>query len=95
MFSIADVKKLALLSRLKLSEKEMEKLVGELSSIMSFVDQIEGAPRTEQDEKPLQINVLRPDTDAYTKGLFAEKILAAAPSREGRLFKVKKIITRS
>ena len=94
-FSLADVKKLALLARLKLTEGEMEKLTGELSSIMSFVDQIQKASAKLNENKALLRTVMRSDTDPYPKGVFAKNLLAAAPKREGKYFKVKKILTRS
>jgi len=95
MFSLTDVKKLALLSRISLSSKEMERLTGELSSILQYVDQIKLVKEAAKNEIAPLRNVMRSDTDAYPRGTFSEKILATAPSREGRFFKVKKIITRS
>lgn len=95
MFSVEDVKKLAELSRIELSQKEMEKLSDELSKIVGFVDQIQKAPTSHDAKTPELRNVLREDGEPYERGVFSEKLLEAAPSREGNFIKVKKIISRS
>ncbi len=95
MFGTDDVKKLAALARIELGKAETEKLAKELSSIVSFVDQVQRAPTGTEEDKPSLRNVMRDDIDPYPRGAFSEKLLSAAPKREGRYFKVRKIITRS
>lgn len=93
--SLDEVKKLALLSRIELSNDELVTIQSEIEAILSYVETIQQVPLTEADDTsphlPLQ-NVMRDDTDAYAPGVFTEALMAQAPRREGALVKVKKIL---
>jgi aspartyl-tRNA(Asn)/glutamyl-tRNA(Gln) amidotransferase subunit C len=90
-----DVKKLAALSRLSLTDAEMEKLQGEITSILAYIDTIQ---KVELPEVPagtvyLDIeNVMRDDTNPHEPGAFTEDLLKQAPKRDGNYLKVKKIL---
>lgn len=90
-----EVKKLAELSRLALTDAEVETLRGEIDSILSYVDTIQKVelPPVPDASPYLDVeNVMRDDTDPHEGGAFTDAILAQAPKREGRYIKVKKIL---
>jgi len=88
-----EVKYLAELSRIKLSEEEIEKITGEIDSILGYVSQIkEASGQLGEKEKPLLRNVMREDKVTHKPEEFSEKLLEIAPDREGNYLKVKKIL---
>jgi len=93
--SLDEVKKLAELSRIALSEEEMEKMRGEIDSILEYIDTIQ---KVELPSAPSgsvyfdEVNVMREDADPHEAGIHMEKLLAQASRREGNYLKVKKIL---
>ncbi len=88
------VKRVALLSRLSLSDAELALYVRQLASILSYIDKL-----NEVDIKDVQPtshalptlkNVFR--KDILKPSLKTEDALKNAPSKEGAFFKVPKII---
>jgi aspartyl-tRNA(Asn)/glutamyl-tRNA(Gln) amidotransferase subunit C len=92
----AQVKKVAKLSRLELTEAEMEEFTGQLSVILDYVEKM-----NELDTESVQplahclpiSNVFR--EDVVKDSLGTEKTLANAPQRDGEFFKVPKILDDS
>ena len=89
----AQVKKVAKLARLELSEAEVEEFAGQLSAILDYVARMNEL-NTEGVEPlahclPIS-NVLR--EDIVKESLGTEKTLANAPQRDGAFFKVPKIL---
>jgi aspartyl-tRNA(Asn)/glutamyl-tRNA(Gln) amidotransferase subunit C len=92
--SAADVKKLAKLSRLKLTDKEVAKYQDELSAILSYVEKLQKVD-TMGLEPTSQVtglkNVVRPD-ELMDYGTTPDELLKNAPAVEAHQFKVKRII---
>jgi len=92
----AQVRKVAKLSRLELTEAEVEEFTGQLSAILGYVEKM-----NELDTDGIEplahclpvSNVLR--EDRVTESLGTEKALANAPQRDGDFFKVPKILDDS
>lgn len=89
----AEVRKVAKLSRLDLSEEEIEEFTGQLSAILDYVAKMNELDTT--GVEPLAhclpiSNVFR--EDVVKKSLGTEKTLANAPQRDGAFFKVPKIL---
>ena len=89
----AQVRKVAKLARLELSDKEVEEFSGQLSAILDYVERMNQL-NTEGIEPlahclPIH-NVFREDT--VKESLGTEKTLANAPQRDGAFFKVPKIL---
>lgn len=89
-----DVLKLALLSRLKLSEEEIEKFRSELSEILGYVEilnnvDVQGLEPTYQltDLK----NVTRPD-EIINYEASPKDLLAQAPASKDGHFRVKRVL---
>ena len=94
--SEAEVRKVAKLSRLDLTEKEVEEFTGQLRAILDYV-----AKMNELDTEGVEplahclpvSNVFR--EDRVKESLGTEKALANAPQRDGEFFKVPKILDDS
>jgi len=87
------VRKVAKLSRLELTEAEIEEFTGQLGAILEYMDKMNELDTT--NVEPLAhclpiSNVLR--EDIVKESLGTEKTLANAPERDGDFFKVPKIL---
>lgn len=89
----ADVEKVALLARLKLSAVEIDTLTAQLSQIVEFVEQL-----SELDTEGVEpmahavelSNVLADDTVA--ESLSREQALANAPKHDGQCYRVPAVL---
>lgn len=94
MASADDVKKLAALARIRVSDAELERFSKEFESILSYVGQIEKLEvSAEPDRRPTLRNVLREDTTPHETGLYTNTLVGQFPERDGDSLKVKKIIS--
>ena len=87
------VRKVAKLSRLDLTEDEVEEFTGQLSAILEYVEKMNELDTA--GVEPLAhclpvSNVLREDSARESLG--TEKVLANAPQRDDEFFKVPKIL---
>ncbi len=95
MISADEVKKLADLGRLALTDEEVEKLRGEIDSIVAYIDTVQ---KVQLPEKPASSpyldleNVMREDGEPHETGVYTEELLKQAPRRDGNYLKVKKIL---
>ena len=89
----AQVRKVAKLARLELSDAEVEEFTGQLSAILGYVEKMNELDTN--GVEPLAhclpiSNVLR--EDCVKESLGTEKTLANAPQRDREFFKVPKIL---
>ena len=87
------VKKVAKLSRLQLSEDEIGEFTGQLSAILEYMEKLNELDTT--NVEPLAhclpiSNIFR--EDSVKDSLGTEKTLANAPQKDGGFFKVPKIL---
>jgi len=91
------VKHVALLSRLALSEKELETYSSQLEAILSYINKLNEIETTNIVPTSHAIaalkNVFR--KDILKPSLGEDDVLANAPAREGNFFKVPQIIDTS
>jgi len=92
----SQVRKVARLSRLELTEAEVEEFTGQLSAILDYVEKMNELDT--DNVEPLAhclpvSNVFR--EDCAEESLGTEKTLANAPQRDGEFFKVPKILDDS
>jgi aspartyl-tRNA(Asn)/glutamyl-tRNA(Gln) amidotransferase subunit C len=88
-----DVEHLAKLSRIALHDGEAEALATEISSILGYVSEINEITGGVHEKKVGALkNVMREDGEAHPANLYTEALVSAAPSRQGRYIKVKKIL---
>jgi aspartyl-tRNA(Asn)/glutamyl-tRNA(Gln) amidotransferase subunit C len=89
-----DVLKLALLSRLKLTDEEIERFRGELSSILEYVEKLD-AVDVYGLEPTYQVtglkNVMRKD-EPVDYGYKTEDLLKNAPAVQDNQFKVRRVL---
>ncbi len=98
-----DVRALAKLARLEVSDEELLKLEREIPSILAFVETIQKAdvemrPSTGSASSPPASsglhNVMRDDGEPHESGIYTEALLAQAPARKGNRWAVKQVISR-
>ena len=92
----AQVRKVARLSRLDLTEAEIEEFTDQLCAILDYVEKMNELDT--ENVEPLAhclpvSNVFR--EDSVKESLGTEKTLANAPQRDGEFFKVPKILDDS
>lgn len=91
--SEADVRHIALLSRLKPSDDEVRLFADQLSSILTYVEQLSEIDTTEVPPTAHALpvhNVFRPDEPKPS--LAPDAALANAPQRDGHFFAVPKVL---
>lgn len=88
-----DIEHLAELSRMSVSNTEIEGLRHDLEEILAYVSEIKDVTTEEIASTVGEIrNVLRDDENPHEVGKYSEDLLAALPSREGNRALVKKIL---
>ena len=98
MISIEEIKKMAELARIEISDEETESLRGEMDSILDYVKLIqqfhpdEAFPKGNAKEGLGVINVLREDTNPTESQTHNKELIAEFPNKEGDYLKVKKIL---
>lgn len=97
---LEDIKKLANLARIDISEEEMIEIAKDFDPILAYVGQVQEAlkisSRQGLDEKRSEDyflhNVMREDEVTNNRGEYTDKILADAPDTENGFLKVKQIL---
>ena len=88
-----EVEHVALLSRLKLSEPEVERFTGQLNAILGYFEELQAAD-TSQAAGTMHVvpmvNVLREDRERPS--FQPDEALSNAPERRGDLFKVPRVV---
>jgi len=96
MISRADIERLAMLSRLKLTAEEMAALEKDFASILAYVGQVSAAAVGEvEEELPAVRNVMRNDVATVCAvGGSREALVGAFPRRDGDYLAVRKVINK-
>lgn len=94
MITIAELEKLAELSRIKLSEDDKKSLVKEFDSILGYVDQLKKVDVSMDAEGRVGAvrNVTRKDASENVSAEDRERLLDEAPHRVKDFIAVKKIL---
>jgi aspartyl-tRNA(Asn)/glutamyl-tRNA(Gln) amidotransferase subunit C len=89
-----DIRQLASLSRIAVTDAEVDSLQREIGSILDYVGQIQSMTNTVDDKKTVGavFNKMRADEVTHEPGTYTEAILRELPAREGNFMKVKKIL---
>ena len=89
-----DVLKLAQLSKLTLTEEELDNFINEINSILKYVEHLQSVD-TEGIKPTNQVtgltNIVRND-DVYDYGVTQEDLLKNLPARQGNSIKVKRVL---
>ncbi|TSC61446.1 MAG: hypothetical protein Athens041674_763 [Parcubacteria group bacterium Athens0416_74] len=89
-----DIRSLAKLARLDVTDEEVAKLEAEIPSILDFVETIKNAPTSLSIATPALRNVMRPDENPHESGTYTKELLDAAPAKTGDRIAVKQVISR-
>ena len=93
--TVDEVRRIAVLARLRLSPDEEEVFRGQLSAILDYVRQLEELDVSAVEPMTHALSAGEPAAlreDVVRPGLSREQALANAPAREGTAFKVPRII---
>ena len=90
--NLSDIRKLAELSALKLSDAEAETLLSDLQNLVSYVDQLNNVALTGKAEEYKNENITRQDIAIKPE---SEPLLAQAPERFQDYFVVPKIVDQT
>lgn len=90
-----DVRALAKLAKLEITDAEASTLERELPDILAFVETIQNAPISQDEPDRTLRNVMRDDTDAHETGMYTEVLLSAAPTVKNNRVVVKQVISRN
>lgn len=91
---VIDIRALAELARVEVSDAEVDKLGREIPSILTFVETIQKADISSASADTSLRNVMRADEKPHESGIYTETLLSAAPARAGDRIAVKQVITR-
>lgn len=92
--SRVDVRALAKLARLDVSDEELARLEKEIPAILGLVETIQKVlTETEGHDASLR-NVMREDANPHESGKYTNDLLAAAPARKDNQIVVKQVISR-
>lgn len=89
-----DIRALAQLARLEISEAEIATLEKEIPAILHFVEQIQSVASDGEPKSPELRNVMRDDENPHESGIYTERLLSAAPKTEKGRVVVKQVISR-
>ncbi|HLP86796.1 MAG TPA: Asp-tRNA(Asn)/Glu-tRNA(Gln) amidotransferase subunit GatC [Candidatus Paceibacterota bacterium] len=96
---VEDVKKLADLARIEMSEDEMATIAKDFDHILAYVGQVQEALKLNENtfidkksEGDMMHNVMREDIAVNKPGEYTDKILQETPKTEDGYLKVKQIL---
>ena len=90
---LEDIKKLAEMARLDMTEEELKNMANEFDPILAYVGQVKEVSEI-SDESPEYIltNVMRDDISTNKTGEYTDKILEEMPDKKDGFLKVKQIL---
>ena len=89
-----DIRALAALARLEISDEEVAKLEKEIPDILGFVETIQKADVSTEATAPILRNVMRADENPHESAEYTERLLKAAPAVEKDRIAVKQVVSR-
>jgi len=95
--NLEDIKKLAELARIDITEEEMAEIAKSFGSILEYVGQVQeinkmqGVEMKNKEDFFLH-NVMRDDVVTNESGFYREKVISEMPESENEYLKVKQIL---
>ncbi len=89
-----DIGALARLARIEVAPEELARLEKEIPGILRFIETIQSVDTSSTSMPKGLRNVMRADEAPHESGAHTEKLLSAAPMREGDRIAVKQVISR-
>ena len=93
VMELTDIKHLASLSRLDITDTEAEELLHDLKAILVYVDQVTNVTVSGTEiDVPEHRNIAREDVSTNESGMFTDLIMQNVPEKQDGYIKVNKII---
>jgi len=96
---LVDIKKLANLARIDMSDEELQEIAESFDSILAYVGQVQEVSKikniessSKNSEDYFLHNVMRDDVITNNRGEYTDKIIAEMPDTQDRFLKVKQIL---
>ena len=90
---LEDIKKLAEMARLDMTDDEMSEMAHDFDGILAYVDQVKEATGVAQDDVKFSFtNIVREDEVTNEPGFYTDKIVAEFPDKSNGYLKVKQIL---
>lgn len=91
-----DIKHLAALSRIRITDSEAEGLKTDIDSVLAYVSTVSDIASADDLTKKVgaRFNVFRKDEIINEPGAYTETLLQEAPAKERNYLKVKKILSQ-
>jgi aspartyl-tRNA(Asn)/glutamyl-tRNA(Gln) amidotransferase subunit C len=90
---LEEIKKLALMARIDMSEEEMAEIAGSFDAILAYVGHVQEVQGLDDVAATYRLeNVMREDIITNTPGEWTEKIIAQMPDSQDGFLKVKQIL---
>jgi aspartyl/glutamyl-tRNA(Asn/Gln) amidotransferase C subunit len=91
--NIDEVRTLAALARIHLTDEEATTFAAEADAILGYVDHVKSLSLGEREAVVSRhVNPLRADISTHEAGIFSDDIIAAFPKKAGRHALVKRIL---
>ncbi len=87
-----DIKKLATMARLDMSEEELENMANEFDPILAYVGQVQEVKQSDTTPVYVLENVMREDVVTNKSGECSDKIIEQMPDSQDGFLKVKQIL---
>lgn len=96
MINKEEVKRIAKLARLELTEKEIEKMQKDLSAILDYFNLLKKAPKLAAAAPPIaekgNLRLVREDRVIVQNPALVKKLIEASPDKKDNYIKVKAIL---
>jgi len=89
---LEDIKKLANMARVDMSEEELIKMANEFDPILAYVGQVGEVKQSEAKPDYLLQNIMREDIVTNPAGEYTDKIIEQMPDSQDGFLKVKQIL---
>ena len=92
MIQIDDVRQLASLARLSMTEEQLQAYQKDFEGILNYIETINQADVAVVELPHVLTNVVRDDEEVYEAGQFTADLIAQAPQSKDAYFEVPKIL---
>jgi aspartyl-tRNA(Asn)/glutamyl-tRNA(Gln) amidotransferase subunit C len=92
MITVDEIKNLAHLARIEVTDEEAEMYAKDFESILGYVDQIKRADVSQIDIQPLEVNIARIDENPTVSDTNRDTLLGQAPESQDGFYRVPKIL---
>lgn len=96
---LEEIKKLAKLARIDMSEEELSSIAHDFDAILAYVGQVKEVAKINSSNKSDNnfysynlVNVMREDVATDNPGEYSNDIIKEMPDKDGRYLKVKQIL---